>query len=106
MTHMNLHGTQNERKEMEHGKEIEHENLETRSVQQVEYCDCCGEPMTQVEVLESYLEQSIEQALDVCVALRAEYDTAVQFELLERITSNLVEAATLTEAARLMPEGG
>jgi hypothetical protein len=105
MNRVDLDGTQNERKEMEHGEEIMNGNLETRREEQVEICSCCGEPMTQIEVLESYLEQRIEQALEVCVALRAEYDTAVQFELLEGIASNLVRAATLTEAARLVLEG-
>jgi hypothetical protein len=104
MTQMDLHGTQNERNEMEHGKEIEHENLESRSTEQVEYCSCCGEPMTHVEVLESYLDQRIEQALDVCDALSAEYGNAIQFELLGRIAHSLVQAAALTEAARLVPE--
>ena len=44
-------------------EETENENLETRSEKPVEFCSCCGEEMTHVEVLESYLDQSIEQAL-------------------------------------------
>jgi hypothetical protein len=60
---MNLHGTQYERKEMEHGKEIRNHELESRSVEQVEYCSCCGEPMTHIEVLESYLDQFIDKVI-------------------------------------------
>ena len=90
---------------MEHGKEIRNNGLESRSVEQVEYCSCCGEPMTHVEALESYLDQFIEKALEVCAALSAEYDKPVQFDLLGKIADSLVQAATLTEAARLMPEG-
>jgi hypothetical protein len=101
---MDIHGTQDERKEMKHGEVIENEKLETRSEVQVEYCSCCGEPLTPIEVLESYLEQRIEQALEVCDALSAEYGKAVQFELLGKIAGSLQRAATLTKAARLIPE--
>jgi hypothetical protein len=105
MEFSNHHKTWNERKEMDHGKEQENEELERRSVEQVEYCSCCGEEMTHIEVLESYLDQSIEQALEVCKALSAEYGDAGQFELLGEIADSLVQAATLTEAARLMTKG-
>jgi hypothetical protein len=71
----------------------------------MEVCSCCGEEMTLVEVLESYLDQHIEQALEVCDALSAEYDNAGPFELLAKIAGSLQQAATLTEAARLMTEG-
>lgn len=105
MTHTDLQSTQNERKDMEHGEEIKNEKLGTRSEAQVEYCSCCGEPMTYVEVLESYLDQRIAQALEVCGALSAEYGNAHQIGLLGKIADSLVQAATLTEAARLIPEG-
>jgi hypothetical protein len=106
MSRSNLHETQYERKEMAHGKEMNNEYLETRSEERVEYCNCCGEPMTHIEVLESYLEQRIEQALEACDALSAEYGNAVQFEILGKIAGSLQRAATLTETARLVPEGG
>jgi hypothetical protein len=105
MQFSNHHKTWNERKEMDHSKEEENEKFGTRSVEQVEYCSCCGEEMTRVEVLESYLDQSIEQALEVCGALGVEYGSAHQIGLLGRIADSLVRAATLTEAARLIPEG-
>ena len=72
----------------------------------METCSCCGEEMTPIEVLESYLDQHIEQALEVCHALSAEYDTAGQRELLMKIGASLVQAATLTEVARDRTEGG
>jgi hypothetical protein len=105
MEHGDLHGTQNERNETEHSTETGNENLKTRSVQQVEVCSCCGEEMTPIEVLESYLEQRIEQALEVCSALSVEYGNAGQLQLLGKIADSLVQAATLTEVARLIPEG-
>ena len=71
----------------------------------METCSCCGVEMTPIEVLESYLDQRIEQALEVCDALSAEYETASQLELLMRIGSSLVQAATLTEVARDRSEG-
>lgn len=71
----------------------------------MEICSCCGEPMTQVEVLESYLDQSIEQALEVCYALSPEYGNGGQLQLLAKIADSLEQAATLTEVARLMTEG-
>ena len=86
-------------------EETENEKLETRSVKPVEYCSCCGEPMTPVEVLESYLDQSIEQALEVCGALSAEYGNADQLQLLGKIADSLVQAATLTVVARDITEG-
>jgi hypothetical protein len=90
---------------MEQSKEQDNENPETRSVEQVEICSCCGDEMTTIEVLESYLDQRIEQALEVCDALSAEYGNAVQLELLGKIAEWLVRAATITEAARAMTEG-
>ena len=69
MTFGNHHRTQNERKEMEHGKEISNNDSETRSVEQVEYCSCCGEPMSAREAHESGLFQLIEQAMSVAVHL-------------------------------------
>ncbi len=98
------HGSRNERETMERSKELENEKAETRSVQGVETCSCCGEEMTHAEVLESYLEQCIEQALDVCDALSAEYGNAGQLELLGKIADCLVRAATITEAVRVMTE--
>ena|SRR5215213_9215943 len=105
MEFSNHHKTWNERKEMDHSKEQENEKFEPRSIKQVEYCSCCGEEMTHVEVLESYLDQSIEQALELCEALSAEYGNTGQLQLLRKIAGILVQAATLTEAARLMTEG-
>ena len=93
------------RKEMEHSKELENERANTSSIEQVEVCACCGEPMTPVEVLESYLDQSIEQALEVCTALSTEYGNAGQLQLLGKIADRLVQAATITEVARDMTEG-
>ena len=61
--------------------------------------------MTQVEVLESYLDQRIEQALEVCAALSTEYGNAGQLQLLGEIADSLVQAATLTEVARVMNGG-
>ena len=90
---------------MERSKELENGKSETRSVERVEYCSCCGEEMTHVEVLESYLDQRIEQALEICDALSAEYGDAGQLELLGKIAGSLVQAATLTEAARVTTEG-
>ena len=90
---------------MKRSNELENENIKTRSVEQVEFCSCCGEPMTQVEVLESILDQSIDQALEVCGALSAEYGNASQLQLLGKIADSLVQAATLTEVARDMTEG-
>ena len=90
---------------MEHGTELENENLKTRSVKYVDICSCCGEPMTHIEVLESYLEQRIEQALEVCAALSTEYGNAGQLQLLRKIADSLVQAATLTEVARDITEG-
>src|SRR5688572_28829041 len=69
MTGTDLHGTQNERKEMEHGNEMNNENLETRSEEQVEYCSCCGELMSEQEVHESGLFQLIEQAMSIEIHL-------------------------------------
>lgn len=89
---------------MERSKELENGKSETRSVERVEYCSCCGEEMTQVEVLESYLEQRIEQALEICDALSVEYGDAGRLELLGGIADCLVRAATITEAARDMNE--
>ena len=105
MNYRDRHVTQSERNELEHSRETENEKLETRSVEQVEYCSCCGEPMTPVEVLESYLDQRIEQALEVCGALSAEYGSARQIELLAKIADSLVQAASLTEVARATTEG-
>ena len=86
-------------------EETENEKLETRSVKPVEYCSCCGEPMTPIEVLESYLDQSIEQALEVCGALSAEYGNASRLQLLGKIADSLIQAANLTEVARDITEG-
>ena len=86
-------------------EETENEKLETRSVKPVEFCSCCGEPKTHVEVLESHLDQSIEQALEVCAALSTEYGNAGQLQLLGEIADSLVQAATLTEVARDITEG-
>ena len=95
------------RNEMERSsKELENENLKTRSVKYVDVCSCCGEPMTPIEVLESYLDQRIEQALEVCAALSVEYGNAGQLQLVGKIADSLVQAATLTEVARDMTEGG
>ena len=105
MNFTDFHGTRNERETMECSKELENEKPDTSSVQQVEICSCCGEEMTHAEVLESYLEQCIEQALEVCDALSAEYGNAGQLELLGKIADCLVRAATFTEAARVMNEG-
>src|SRR5829696_4575026 len=105
MNHGDLPGTQNERNVMAHSRATENEQLETRSVEQVEYCTCCSERMTHVEVLESYLGQRIEQALEVCSALSAEYDNGNQIELLAKIADSLVRAASLTEIARFITEG-
>ena len=71
----------------------------------MENCTCCSESMTHIEVLRSYLDQSIEQALEVCYALSAEYGSAGQFQLLGKIADSLEQAATFTEVARLIPEG-
>ncbi len=90
---------------MERSKVTENGKSETRSVEHVEYCSCCGEEMTRIEVLESYLEQRIEQALDVCDALSAEYGNAGQLELLGGIADQLVRAKTITESARVVTEG-
>jgi hypothetical protein len=90
---------------MEHSTGTENEQLETRSVEQVEYCSCCGEEMTRIEVLESYLDQRIEQALEACDVLSAEYVSEGQLELLGKIAGSLVRAATITEAVRIMSEG-
>jgi len=90
---------------MEHGTDMENAQLETRSVEHVEHCSCCGEPMTSVEVLESYLDQSLEQALEVCGALDVAYGSARQIVLLAKIADNLAQAASLTEVARAMTEG-
>ena len=92
-------------REMERSEELENGQLKTRSVKQVEVCSCCGEPMTQVEVVESFLDQRIEQALEVCAALSAEYGSAGQLQLLGKIADSLVQAATLTQVARDMTEG-
>ena len=71
----------------------------------MDFCSCCGEPMTQVEVLESYVDQRIEQALEVCGALSSEFSNASQLQLLGKIADSLVQAATLTEVTREMTEG-
>jgi hypothetical protein len=71
----------------------------------MEICSYCGEEMTQVEVLESYLDQSIEQALEVCDALSAEYGKGGQLQLLAKIADSLGQAMNLSEVARLMTEG-
>jgi hypothetical protein len=105
MTYSDLHETQYERNEMAHDKEIKNENFEIRSDEQVEYCSCCGVEMTPIEVLESYLDQGIEQALEICGALRVEYDNANQVELLAQIADSLVQAASLTEIARDITDG-
>jgi hypothetical protein len=105
MNHGDLRKTQNERSAMEHSTDMKNEQLKTRSVEHVEYCSCCGEELTLIEVLESYLDQHIEGALEVCGALSAEYGSTVQFELLGKIAGSLVQAATLTEAARVTTEG-
>ena len=99
------HMTWNESEEMKQSKESENEQPETRSVKYVDVCSCCGESMTQVEVLESFLDQRIEQALEVCTALSTEYGNARQLQLLGKIADSLVQAATLTEVARDMTGG-
>ena len=104
MNHGDLSKTQNDRSAMEHGTDTGNEQLKTRSVEHVEYCSCCGEEMTQIEVLENYWEQRIEQALDVCDALSAEYGDAGQLELLGKIADCLVRSATFTEAIRVVSE--
>ena len=73
------HRTWNERKEMDHSKEQENEKFETRSVTQVDICSCCGKEMTPVEVVESYLDQRIEQALEVCGGSVRSMATQVSF---------------------------
>jgi hypothetical protein len=90
---------------MEHSRVLENKNLKTWSLEQVEFCSCCVEPMTRVEVLESYSDQRIEQALEVCEALSAEHGNAGQLQLLGKITDSLAQAATLTEVARDMTRG-
>ena len=94
------HMTWNESEEMKQSKESENEQPETRSDKQVEFCICCGESMTPIEVLESHLDQNIEQALEVCAALSTEYGNAGQLQLLGEIADSLVQAATFTEVAR------
>ncbi len=72
----------------------------------MEYCSCCGEPMTRVEVLESYLDQRIEQALEVCEALSEEYTNTAHLQLLEHIQGRLREAANFRVlVGRLTVEG-
>jgi hypothetical protein len=71
----------------------------------MEYCSCCSKEMTPVEVVESYLDQRIEQTLEVCGALSAEYGNAGQLQLVGKIADSLVQAATLTEVARDITEG-
>ena len=91
---------------MEHSKELENENLKTRSVKEVEVCSCCGEPMTPVEALESCLDQSIEQALEVCEVLRKEYTNTAHLQLLEHLQGRLREAANVRVlVGRLTVEG-
>lgn len=98
--------TERGRKEMEHSKELETEKRETRSVKYVEVCSCCGEPMTQIEVLESYLDQRIEQALELCDALSAEYTNTAHLQLLGDIQARLQGAANIREfVGRLTVEG-
>ena len=100
------HTTWNERKEMEHSKEPDNEQLETRSVKPVEYCSCCGETMTPVEALESYLDQSIEQALEFCEVLSQEYTNTAHLQLLEHLQGRLREAANVRVlVGRLTVEG-
>ena len=96
MTHPDLHETQYERKEMAHGKEIKNENPETRSEEQVEYCSCCGEPMSEREVHESSLFQLIEQAMGVAAHLH-QLDEA-HLEELEIIFDNLEHARHMVAA--------
>jgi hypothetical protein len=91
---------------MERSKELENGKSETRSVERVEYCSCCGEKMTHVEVLESYLDQSIEQALEVCEALSEEYTNTAHLQLLEHIQGRLREASNFRVlVGRLTVEG-
>ena len=96
MTHSDLHETQYERKEMAHGKETSNENVESRSVEQVEYCSCCGEPMSEREVHGSSLFQLIEQAMSVAVHLH-QLDEA-HTEEIEIIFDNLGHARHMVAA--------
>ena len=96
MTYWNLHETQYERKEMAHGKEISNDNVEARSVEQVEYCSCCGEPMSEREAHESGLFQLIEQAMSVAVHLH-QLDEA-HTEEIEIIFDNLGHARHMVAA--------
>jgi hypothetical protein len=105
MNHENLRKTQNDRSAMEDSADTEYGQFKTRSVEHVEYCSCCGEELTQIEVLGSYLDQHIEGALEVCGALDVEYDSAHRIGVLGKIADSLVRTATLTEAVRLVPEG-
>jgi len=96
MTNSDLHEAQYERKEMARGKEIRNDDVESRSVEQVDYCSCCGEPMSEREVHESGLFQLIEQAMSVAVHLH-QLDEA-HMEEIEIIFDNLAHARHMVAA--------
>src|SRR5829696_743290 len=81
---------------MEQSKELANEKLKTRSEEQVEYCSCCGEPMSEREVHESSLFQLIEQAMSVAVHLH-QLDEA-HAEEIEVIFDNLGHARHMVAA--------